>query len=373
MASSEETKVEDGADTPVEGTEPKPEPVKVDERAVKLANAQETNLAKSAALEGQIEANKKLRVYAKAGLQHAETVRSWKASKDYEAERNGVASSWNASWYKDAIGQITTRVRATNPELFEDFSALDEKPSKAPSNSNERIHTRLKVGLVYKALVALIGDKVGELPYRTVANYLVCDRIFKFSETDVIGELRAEHAEFLKKQLGLLCDGKSSSSSFLNGLKAHYAALDQEAIDKANANLTPEQRKLQETAALAAKEGAEAQEKLSKVRKGLASRLAQACAGLLSPDEIAEMVSEAARKAKIRLPLGELNPKKVTKEDLSAFLESVAMKGGKSPEERNGLKMTIIRVGSMLDAQARKRKEQKAASAKPQLAAASAH
>ena len=203
---SEETKVEE---TKVEGTDTvKPEPKKVDERAVALANQQEVALAKSAAMEGEIEASKKLSVYAAAGLAHVDTVTLWKASEDYACEKRGVATTWTPAKYDSAIGQITVRIRATSPEMFEDFDALKETPSKAPSNSNERIHTRLKVGLVYKILVGLIGEGVGNLPYRTVANYLVSDSangkagkgVFAFSKQDVSGEIRPEHAEFVKNE-----------------------------------------------------------------------------------------------------------------------------------------------------------------------------
>jgi hypothetical protein len=360
---SEETKVEGTS------TEVKPEPKPVDERAVSLANAQETALARSAQLEGEIEASKTLAVYAAAGLAHVETVKCWKASIDYSCEKRGVTTSWNPAQYDSAIGQITIRVRATNPELFEDFDALNEKSTKPPSLSNERISTRLRVGILYNLLVDLIGDKVGKLPYRLAANYLVGPAILTFSKQDVKGTIHESHAEFLKTQLGLLCDGKSSSASFLAALKQHYADQEKEASDKADASLTPEQRKLRKQAADEGAKAASSEKEVSKVREALVKNLASACAGMVSPNEIAEMIRDAAKKAQVVIPIGKLNPINVTKDELSSFLKQVAEKGGRSKEERNALRMVIVRHGSLLAESANKRKEQ-VASTKPQLAAA---
>ena len=347
----DETKVEDAS---------KPESKPVDERAVTLANQQEAAIAKSAAMEGEIEANKKLSVYAAAGLAHVDTVKLWKASLDYACEKRGVASTWTPAQYDSAVGQITVRIRATNPELFEDFDALKEKPSKAPSNSNERIHTRLKVGAIYKSLVELCGDGVGNLPYRTVANYLVSDRIFNFSKQDVTGTIRPEHVEFLKTQLGMIISGKSTSASFVAALKGHYDDLDKEAEDKALANLTPDQRKARETAKKAAEEGRATVDAVSKIRKGLVTYLAQAMP-LMPPEDIAKMVTDAAKASKTILPIGNNDPTKITVDGLKAYLEMVATKGGRSNEERIGLRKTIISVGQMLSEQANKRREAKLA------------
>ena len=69
-----------------------------------------------------------------------------------------LSTTWTPAHYDDVIDSITRRVRAENPELFENFDALKEKPSN-PSHSRERIHERVLVGLVADALVTLIGDR----------------------------------------------------------------------------------------------------------------------------------------------------------------------------------------------------------------------
>jgi hypothetical protein len=237
----------------VEGTlspEVKASPV-VDTRAISLAKAQEDALAASARAEADIEASKSLATYSAAGLKHRDTILSYKASEDYACEKRGVATTWTPAIYDSAIGQITVRMRATNPEMFLDFDALKEdkeRSKKAPSNSNERIHSRLMVGVVAELLVSIIGEKVWSLPYRVVANYLVYDRVVKFSKQDVKGELRPENAEFLRTNLSALADGKMSTAEFVAQLKQHYDDLAKEAADKAAANLTPEQRALAEKA-----------------------------------------------------------------------------------------------------------------------------
>ena len=151
--------------------EAKPLEAKVDEVAVRLASASEQALAQSAKAEGDIIASQRLDVYATAGLAHLETIKCGKAIIDHACEVRGVASTWTVSYYEDQIDTITTRVRATHPELFVNFDAISEKQSP-PSKNRERIHTRILVGLVAQSLAALIGEKVWSLPYRLVANYL---------------------------------------------------------------------------------------------------------------------------------------------------------------------------------------------------------
>lgn len=373
---SEDIKVEDVVSAvPTEEVvveTPKVEVKTVDARAVQLASEQEAALSASVAREGEIEAGKKLSFYALAGIAHAATACAWKASMDYADDAKGVAHRWNSQWYKDAIGQITTRLRATNPEIFAD----DE--GKATSQGHERINVRLKVGLMYNELKSLIGEKVGNLPYRIVANYLVFDSvkgkplvpgIFKFSETEVAGEVRAEHAEFLKRELGLVCDGKSTSASFHNALAKHYDDLEKEAIAKANSMKTPEELKLAASAVAAAAEGAETADKVNKVRKGLATYVASACSGMMTPDEIGDMIGQAAKKQGISIPISKLNPETISKDELDRFLSLVASHGGKTQEERNKLRMTIVRHGTRLQDAANKRKEAAVAGKQPALAA----
>lgn len=351
-----ETKVEE---TKVEGTDtPKVEAKPVDERAIKLATSQEIALTRSATLESEIEAGKKLRVYAVAGIAHAETVRCWKASCDYTCEKNGVATSWNPAKFDDAISQITVRVRSVMPEVFENFDALSEK-SGNPSKTNERISTRLRVGLVYQALVTLVGERVGELPYRIVANYLAVERVFQFSKQDVTGAIRTEHAEFLKTQIGLLCDGKSTTASFLNGLKQHYVDLEKAAKDKSDANLTPAERALRDSAAAEGALAVEKQKKISLVRERLAKYFSMAIGGLIAPDETATILNDAMKKADKKLPIGGLSVATITPDELKLFLEQVVTAGGQTPKERKVMRQYIMAIGSKLGEQARERKAAK--------------
>jgi hypothetical protein len=190
---SEETKKVDGTETV------KPE-VKVDERAVKLTTDYELSLAKSATLEAEIEKSKTLRVYAAAGNQHAETTRLDKAIEEYGNERNGVASTWTETKYWNAINSITMRIRSNNPDFFVD--SIVAKGSKAPAHDSARVHTRLQVGLLYKLLIELIGDKAGDLPYGTIANYVINKEIVVFDPASVTLTIRECHVEFLKNGIG---------------------------------------------------------------------------------------------------------------------------------------------------------------------------
>jgi hypothetical protein len=329
---------------------PKPE-AKIDEIAVRLANASEQALVASAKAEGDILSSQRLDVYAKAGIAHLESIRCGKASIDHECEVRGVASSWNPSCYEATIDSITKRVRAAHPELFTNFDALAEKPVKS-SHANERIHTRILVGLVAQSLAALIGEKVWSLPYRLVANYLVADRVFKFSKQDVVGELRIENVEFLRTQLGMVADGKATAASFLAALKAHFSAIDQAVLDEANSKLTPAERESKAKTQEAVASASEKQDKIAKVRKTLSVYLAKACNGAMSPDEIATAVKEAAKTAKVNLPIGKMDPRTITPAELSSFLDQVALKGGSSKEERKALKQIIMKHGSALAEQA---------------------
>ncbi len=342
----------------------------VDEKAVKLANLEEDALKRSAQAESKIAASQSLRTYAEAGKAHLESIKCGKASLDYESERDGVASKWMPSSYDDVVDSITRRVRATNPELFADFDALKEK-SSAPSKNRERIHNRVLVGIVADALVPLLGDRTWEIPYRLVANYLVADRVFKFSKAEVVGELRQDNVEFLKTQLGLLVDKKSNTASFLNALRAHFDGVDQAASDAANANLTPDERKLRESAAKEGKKAAKKEQTVGAIRSKLAQYMGTALSGTVSPDEVAKIIKTAAKTAKVTLPLGKMNPETITPAELSSFLQQVITKGGRSIEERKKLRMTIIRHGSELAERAASKAKQKAAlNGKPALAAA---
>ena len=224
-----------------------------------------------------------------------ESIKCGKASLDYESERDGVASKWMPSSYDDVIDSITRRVRATNPELFADFDALKEK-SSAPSKNRERIHNRVLVGMVADALVPLLGDRTWEIPYRLVANYLVADRMFKFSKAEVVGELRQDNVEFLKTQLGLLVDKKSNTASFLNALRAHFDEVDQAASDAANANLTPDERKLRADGREGRQEGCEERADCRRdSARSSRSTWARALSGTVSPDEVAKIIKTAAK------------------------------------------------------------------------------
>lgn len=356
-----ETKTEEKPveEKPVEGT-PTPEAKPIDERALSLAEHKRVALEASTKAEGEIEAAKTLAIYAKAGNAHVETVRCWKASIDYACEKRGVASSWSPAEFDSAISQITIAIRASNPELFENFEHLNEKASNRPSKANERISTRLRVGIVYNCLVSLMGEKAGQLPYRLAANYLATERILKFSKQDVDGVIREEHAEFLKTQLGLLIDGKSSNASFLNGLNQHFVDVEKAAADKAASHLTPAERLLRESAKKDQDDAEAEQAKISKVREGFAKYMASALV-LVSPDEIATMITSAAKKANKTLPIGQLDPAKMNAADLKSFLELVSTKGGASTDERKQLRETIMQVGNGLAELARKRHEEKQA------------
>ena len=143
-------------------------------------------------------------------------------------------------------------------------------------------------------------------------------------------------------------------------LKKHYEDLEKEAQEKADANLTPQERKLRDTADKAKKEGEETVDKLSKIRKGLAGNLAAALEALPA-EEIATMVRNATTKAEVILPLGKMDPKNITPVELEQFLQGVAKRGGRSDAERNVLRKTIVKTGQALAAQANKMKEAKAA------------
>ena len=148
--------------------------------------------------------------------------------------------------YDQNIDSITNMVRATNPELFEGFRRLQGKVIDIGSQQEPaaQLAPAILVFMVADSLVSVVGEGVWSLPYRLFANYLIAERIFKFSKVDVVGGLRIENVEFLKTQLGLLIEKKSNTSSFLNALKHHFGEVDKAAVDAANAHLTPEERKL---------------------------------------------------------------------------------------------------------------------------------
>jgi hypothetical protein len=350
--------------------EQKPETVKaVDQMAVKLANLEEEALKRSAQAESKIVASQSFKTYSDAGNAHLESIKCGKASLDYESERDGVASKWMPSSYDDVIDSITRRVRATNPEVFADFEALKEK-SAAPSKNRERIHNRVLVGMVAEALVPLLGDRTWEIPYRLVANYLVADRVFKFSKAEVVGELRQDNVEFLKTQLGLLVDKKSNTASFLNALRGHFDQVDQAASDAANAHLTPEERKRKASAASAGKTAAKKVQSESAVKTKLTQYVNTALSGQVSPEEVAKIIRTAAKTAKVTLPLGKMNPETITPAELSSFLQQVITKGGRSIDERKKLRLVIARHGSELADKARNKAKEKAVhNGKPALAA----
>lgn len=325
-------------------------PPAVDQRALKLASDSENAIAASAQAEADIAASQTLEVYAKAGRAHHESIKLGKAEIDYSCEKRGVPSIWTGSDYDTVIDTITRRVRAMNPELFMDFDAIKEdgKTPKA-SNSSERIHTRILVACVADALVALISDKVWKLPYRLVANYLRAERIYTFNKKDVSGALRPENAEFLKINLQRVADGGMTSKEFLIALQNHYAAIDKATVDAANAHLTPQEREVKAKASAAGAKAAKKEQDVGSVRKSLSRDLATALSGVLPPADVADMVRDAAKAAKVSLPIGKMNPKTITPSELGSFLEQVITQGGATQEERKKLRQVIMRYGSELD------------------------
>jgi len=371
---SEVKKVEETVkveETAVKVEAPKVEAPKVDERAVSLANQFEGALAKSAQAEGEILAKQTLRTYAAAGNAHLDTIRCGKASIDYQCEKNGVTSSWTASDYESQVDKITTRVRAAHPELYESFDALREKPKSTKLGRGE-IYRHILAGVVSTHLVELVGDGVLDLSYRTVRNYLTTENVLQFSKTTLDSSLRIEHVEFFKTQLPLLISGKATSSSFLNALDAHYSAIEKAKTEASNANLTPAEIVVRDTADKAAKKAAHVQQQVSKVRENLASNLASACSGTMSPEEIAGMIVGAAGKAKVTLPIGKMDPKNVTAKWLAAFLEAVIKGGCANQEERKACRTLLVRLGSDLAAAANKKAQQKKAQQQPSLATVAA-
>ena len=355
MATETETKVDD-----VKPAEVKP--AVVDERAVDLANQCESAIQMSAKAESDIAASHSLETYAKAGRAHFETIKCTKASLDYGREKAGLTSSWNASEYENVVDSITRRVRATNPELFENFDAIKEKPS-APSLNRERIQARILVALVADALLPLVGEGIWRLPYRIFFNYLRAERVFSFSKTKVVGELVVENMEFLKTHLGLMVEGKSSSASFLNALKAHFDSIDRAAKEAADANLTPDQRKLRDVGKKAGKIASTEIAKVGSVKKKLAQYLGEALSGTVPPEEVAKMVSTAAKTAKVVVPIGKMNVATLTPAELSNFLQQVVTRGGATLDDRKKLILTIIRHGSELAERRQQKRDAKAAAA----------
>ena len=354
---------EEKVEAPVEVKPAEVKPVVIDERKMRLMSACEVAIEASARAEADIAASKSLKTYAAAGLKHAETIRCEKAFVDYDCEKRGVATEWTPACYEKAIDKITRWSLVLSPELFGDFEALKEK-SAPPSKNRERVHTRILVGLVSAALEAVLGEAVWLLPYGLVANYLIAEKLFKFSKADLGGSLVEANVEFLKTNLGLLASKATNTSSFLNALQTHFGEIKKAAEEAANAHLTPAERKLRVDAAAEGVKAVEAEKKTTAVREGFVKYLGQALAGNIAPDEVATMIASAAKSAKVSLPFGKLKPEELTVDDLDKFLESVVKRGGATQEIRRDLIKTIVKHGSRLEEQ-RKNK----AARKLQLAA----
>ena len=124
--------------------------------------------------------------------------------------------------------------------------------------------------------------------------------------------MRPENAEFLKTQLMLLVDGKSTTAGFLNALKGHYAELDKAAADAASANLTADERTKLAKAAQAGKAAGEQVQRVGAVKKKLAQYVSTALNGVVAPDEVIKIVKDAAKVANVPLAFGKLNPKTIS-------------------------------------------------------------
>jgi hypothetical protein len=286
----------------------------------------EESFDRSAKSIGAILDNTALSAYCAVGEQCWDTIFRAKMILDMEADERKVASSWSPTDYDDQCNKLSVRCRVFFPHLFiGSIEKNDEAEAKGKRRDPVRVSDYI---LAFKAVECLktipaVAACIDNVSYFLLINY-IARKCITFSKNTLMAGVKDDWAEFCRVEIPRVATGQIRVGEFLNQLSRHENKLDEAKLAERHAGKTADQIAQAEAEANAKKKTREQATRENRVRTALSTSLADAMAGILTPDQIGAIISKTAQDAKVSLP-GSLNPATVKADDILDLMKSMFM------------------------------------------------
>jgi hypothetical protein len=240
----------------------------------------------------------KLKEHVDFGRDALDYIMMAKRSMDAKRAARGSGAKWEAGDFVNLCDQIAA--------LSGRIAGIGKLGKKGDTAKNEiRVAEDIRAYLWCKEAHAICGDAIKDLPWSIVANYFSKTKMFAFSGEKLAGSIRENWIEFTKRWVAIYktfgeegteyageTDFRGTLSQAITDWEEHLDAIK-------NGNKTAEQIE-QEAATKRAKETTAVKTRMT---KRLGDAIADSLNGVLSPQEVADIVATTCKTLNVDLPL----------------------------------------------------------------------